>query len=99
MIRKNKRGDVPVMILVLGVFAICALVIISIIEVESDKQKYSSGVLEMDEMNSKIEMYNFYQSIKMPEEKINELLEVKTDSSGKNYISVEKIGFVVKYYI
>ena len=96
---KNRRGDVPVMILVLGVFAICALVIISIVDVESKKGKYPSGFSEMDEMNSKIEMYNFYQSIKMPEEKINELLGVKTDGTGKNYLSVEKTGFAVKYYI
>ena len=92
----GKRGDIPVMILVLGVFAICAIVIASIVGVETRDGKYSPGFSDMDEMNSLIGKYNFYTEIKMPDAKIDKLLGV-VEIGGERYLIVEGKGFIVRY--
>ena len=87
------------MILVLGVFAVCALVIMSLVGVDTKSNKYSTGFSEMDEINSKINKYEFYIDTGMSKAEARDLVGAKTDSEGKGYISVEGKGFIVKYYL
>jgi len=81
---KNKRGDIPVMILVIGVFAICTLAIISFSFVGNKTTKgFYESIESMEEMNSLIQKYYFYEEI--DEENRDKFLNVK-----EGYIEVIK---------
>lgn len=65
--RRNDRGDIPVTILVIGVFAICALAIISFIlsDVVKFDTKKNLGIDLAEEVHIDIEKYDFYTSSKI----------------------------------
>jgi len=56
--KKNKRGDVPVTILVLGVFAVCTLAMISFVNSDRNIEKSFIGLEMVEEANIKIEQNN-----------------------------------------
>jgi hypothetical protein len=55
----NKKGDLPVTILVIGVFAICGLALLSFFNSTIQIKKSFVGIDLMEEMNYKIEEGNF----------------------------------------
>lgn len=55
----NKRGDIPVTILVLLVFAICALTIYTFISSTSHVRSYFVGIGLTEKLNSQIEQSVF----------------------------------------
>lgn len=55
---QNKKADIPITILVIGVFAICVLAIISFINSES--QKSILGIEVIEEIHANVENFNFY---------------------------------------
>lgn len=52
---KNKRGDLPVTILVIGVFAVCTLALFSFMYISGKVNKSFTGVELMEKANSEIE--------------------------------------------
>ena len=82
---KNKRGDIPVTVLVIGVFAICTLAIISfsLASIKSTKG-FKESIQAVEEMNSEIQKYSFYTNV--GEVKLGEFLNVK---EGK-YLEITK---------
>ena len=56
--KKNKRGDVPVTILVLGVFAVCTLAMISFVNSDRNIDKSFIGLGFIEEANMEIEKNN-----------------------------------------
>ena len=61
---KNKKADIPVMILVFGVFAICGLAILSfIVSNHMSMENNSLGVEVIEELNSDVEKFYFYSEI------------------------------------
>jgi hypothetical protein len=87
---KNKKADIPVAILVIGVFAICTLAILSFkfMDIKTTKGFYES-IEGIEEMNSQIQKYLFYKNAGVEDSKIEEFLEIKQDAERK-YIEVEK---------
>jgi len=64
---KNKRADIPITILVIGVLAICGLAILSFII--SDKVKLKSDNLGLDvfeKLYTDFEKYVFYKNVNSP---------------------------------
>ncbi len=59
---QNKRADIPITILVLGVFVICALAVTSFMIFKIEGSKDSLGVELFQEINTDIEKFNFYQN-------------------------------------
>ncbi len=57
---KNKKGNLPIIILVLGVLAVCGLALISFYSSSLKTSNNFSGVSLIEELNSQIE-YNIYQ--------------------------------------
>ena len=80
---KNKKGDIPITILVIGVFAICTLAILSFkfMDIKNTKGFYES-IEAIEEMNSQIQKYYFYNNVGVDGK---EFLEAK-----EGYIEVEK---------
>lgn len=54
----NKKGDLPVTILVIGVLAVCAFAIFSFIYSSSQISKSFVGLEVIEEANSEIETYS-----------------------------------------
>lgn len=56
---KNKHGDLPVTILVIGVFAVCSLALLSFFYSNLKVQNSFVGIDSMEKMNLQIETYLF----------------------------------------
>lgn len=86
-IKINKRGDIPVVILVIGVFAICTLAILSFkfASIKSDRG-FSESIEAMQEMNSEIQKYQFYKDVGLDDSELRILFNIK----GDKYLEVEK---------
>lgn len=89
---KNKKADIPVTILVLGVVMICTLALISFFSSSFNFKKFSTGVSVLEEFNVKINEYNFYKSRGISGEQINEVLDVE-----EGYIYMEKNDLKIRY--
>jgi hypothetical protein len=64
--KRNKRGDVPTTVLVLGVFVICTLALISFINSDRSVEKSFSGIELVEKANLEIEksnMNHYYDEI------------------------------------
>ena len=57
---KNKKADIPVTILVIGVFAICLMALFSFLYVSAVKKNNFPGINMMESLNVDIEKFNFY---------------------------------------
>ena len=60
MKKLNKKGNLPIIILVLGVLAVCGLALISFYSSNLKTSNNFSGISLIEELNSQIE-YNLYQ--------------------------------------
>jgi len=63
--RLNKRGDVPVVILVLGVIAICGLTIFSFITFKQldDESSLEKGLYLFEQVYVDLEKFEFYKNV------------------------------------
>ena len=90
---KNKRGDIPVTILVIGVIAICGLALLSFFSSSFKLEQSFTNVPVMEELNVKIAEYNFYKAKGVSESQINEILNIKEDT----YLLIEQNKVSVRY--
>lgn len=58
----NKKGDIAITILVIGVFAIASFAIISFIFSDNSYGKSFVGISVMQKINADIDEYNFYKN-------------------------------------
>jgi hypothetical protein len=88
---KNKRGDLPIIILVLGVFLICMIALGSFLIFENKIKKIVFTGTDIIERASAIEdKYYFYKNTgKFSEEKIEEILGIQKEEDSK-YIYIEQ---------
>ncbi len=88
---KNKRGDIPVTILVLGVVMICGLALLSFYNANKTTENSFVGIKIMKEINSRVEqtLFNDENPIGIySEKKITEWVRLRRK---------EKILFSVEY--
>jgi len=84
--KMNKKGDLPLTVLIIGVFGVCTLAILSFIYSSFQIQKSFIGVEIMEKANIQIESNN-----------LNHLyLDKKVTKLGFNWFK-EKIIFSVEY--
>ena len=57
---KNKRGEIPITILVLGIFAICALALISFVVSDYKFFKSSFDISLIESVHADVEKFHFY---------------------------------------
>jgi len=95
--KMNKRGDIPVTILVIGVLAICTLAVLSFFL--SDRiVKNDFIVIETIERASILkEKILFYNNIGMSQEEIGKLIEIKEDDILGKHIYLEQTGLKIRY--
>ena len=100
---KNKKGDVPVMILVLGVFVICTLTLISLY-ISGDKFKGGFSSIDVLENATSIEnQIRFYENIGYSSDQIKDILGIEING---NYYVIKnelkqgnELSFSVSYKI
>jgi len=63
LVKINKKGDIPIVILVIGVFVICGLAITSFIVSDKIVLGKSFGIELFENIFAKVEKFNFYQNI------------------------------------
>lgn len=95
---KNKKGDIPVTILVIGVFAICTLAILSFkfMDIKNTKGFYES-IEAIEEMNSQIQKYYFYKNVGVSDLELqeflgideNQFIEIKKEIDGETIIKIK----------
>jgi hypothetical protein len=98
----NKRGDVAITILVIGVVAVCALAIFSFITSSFNTTQSFVGVSTIEELNAKINSYYFYQEKGLSEEKVENIVGIKDNEiylvEEKNkFFGKDEFMFSIKY--
>ena len=83
----NKKADIPITILVLGVFVICALAITSFMIFKVEGSRDSLGIELFQEINTNMEKFNFYQNSGFPS--IQSADKINATISG-NQLIIEK---------
>jgi|SRR3989344_7692007 len=83
-ILKNKRGDIPASILVLGTLAICFLALMSFFVSKTLVVNSFEGPRLSEEFNSKINEYNFYKSKMFTNQQIEIFLTSESISFGED---------------
>lgn len=86
----NKRANIPIIILVLGVLVICSLAILSFFSANFIVSNSFDGISEVENLNSQIEL-NLYEG-----KSVNGLFREKMSSTW-NPFDEEKIIFKVEY--
>jgi len=79
---KNKCGDIPIIILVIGVFAVCSLALLSFYYSDTKVRNSFVGIDKMEKINLQIEQYSFYKSL--------DNLNTKIDREGNVFFYQEK---------
>lgn len=94
----NKRGDIATMILVIGVFLVCAVTIFSFVLFNgSDRQSFVNSLETMAAVNSMADSVRFYENAGLQPEKIiditkwdkNYVLTLERNDSKKRLFYVE----------
>jgi flagellar basal body-associated protein FliL len=94
----NKRGDVPVMILVIGVIAICGLAIFSFITFKqsSDKNSLEKGLYLFEQVYSDLEKFEFYRQV-IGQDKADEMVKDLRVVEDNIVIEKEDEGVGIRY--
>ena len=96
--KMNKKGDIPVTILVLGVVLVCILTIasfyFSIIKIS--KNFDVQAVKEAKLMKEKVDVYH---NLGLSDQQIDSMLGIKTDSQGQRYILVQQGSISAEAYL
>ena len=101
---QNKRGDLPVTILVIGVILVSAMALFSFLTSSFSSGQSFTGISLMEELNAKIDAYYFYRNFGVDEDKINKALGIedgKISLEAKPHTSTfggkQKFSFSVEY--
>jgi len=89
---KNKKADIPIVILVLAIIAICLLAIFSFISFNFKVGRAFAQVSVIEKLDTQISEYNFYKNNQVPDERIEEVLDIR-----ENYLEQIGDGILASY--
>lgn len=85
---RNKKGDIPTVILVIGVFAVCTVGIITFFIADFHTANSFVGVQVMQKFNAQVEEYTFYLNQGISPTKLQNKFNI-TKIDGKEYFYME----------
>ncbi|MBR9701418.1 hypothetical protein GOV13_00685 [Candidatus Pacearchaeota archaeon] len=96
--RMNKRGDIPIVILVIGVVVICGLAILSFVKPFESDSDFEVGVFE--DAHADLEKFQFYQQFDGNSVAADKIFDLTFDKMNNDVI-IEKKGKLVsiKYVV
>lgn len=86
--RKNKKGDIPTVVLVIGVFAVCTLALITFYLADFRISNSFVGVQTMQKLNAQVEEYTFYLNNGATASSLHNKFNI-TKIDGKDYFYLE----------
>ena len=93
---RNKHGDIPITILVIGVLAICALAIISFYFSDRNVRNGFDSLELIEEISIEREKIIFYENAGLSQEEIKEIIEIRSDTQGR-YLFIEQNTIRIRY--
>lgn len=98
----RKKASIPVTILVLGIFTVCAIALLTFIIAKTHVRDTFIGVSLMEKMNAQIEEHGVNGNINLVDTRINDkgervFYQEKTKSSGFLWWKKERVIFSVEY--
>jgi hypothetical protein len=94
----NKRGDIPITILVVGVVLICTIALVSFISSSISVRKSFTGIAIVEQLDSQIEENAFYTSVSPGAELPNGTYLEKEITKGFLWWAKKIVSFSVKYH-
>ena len=79
---KNHKGDIPITILVIGVFVVCTLALVSFFSITLREKNSFVGINLMQKINSQIETYHSHSVLTG--------LDIRISSEGRQVLYQEK---------
>lgn len=100
--KRNKHGDLPITILVIGVFVVCTLALITFFTFSAKEKNSFVGVKLMQKINYQIENYFLTDSLNGLDIKMNPLgkkvlYQEKKDTEGFLWWKKDVVLFSVEY--
>lgn len=101
----TKRANIPITILVIGIFLVCALALLSFLVYKASVKASFSGVALIEKMNSQIEDYSVYKDLSRVDTKLSSsgkeiiFYQEKKKTSGVLWWKKEKVAFSAEYKI
>ena len=93
---KNKRGDIPITILVMGVLTICIIAIFSFYFSDLSVKNNFNSISLIEKASVIKEKISFYRNLGFSENEITQTFGIKSDALGKYFI-LKDTGISVKY--
>ena len=97
----NRRGDLAITLLVVGVFAVCALALLVFIFSLVSTQQSFVGVDLVDTLNADLERYAFYGDLSLVQSRERDgtlvFYQELRETSGFLFWKEERLVFLVEY--
>jgi len=87
---RGRKGNVSIVLLVIGIFAVCSLAIVTFFISNSKVNNSLEGIMDIKEMNSAINQYTFYINQGVSEEKAKSFFDVRLNDFGEEVLFFEK---------
>jgi len=84
----NKKSNVPVILFVIGVFAVCSFALLTFFISGFTTSNSFVGITTVQDLNLQQEEYDFYLSQGVPESKVDTYFNISQDTQGK-YLFIE----------
>lgn len=88
---KNKKSNVPIILFVIGVFAVCSFGLLTFLISDFKVSNSFVGINYLETLNLELDEYEFYLNQGISEEEALTYFNVREDEFGK-YFYYEKIG-------
>ncbi len=84
-LKKNRKGDIGITILVIGVFAVCSLALLTFYISDYKISNSFVGLDVMHKLNADVDLYKFYKSEGISEDKLNSYFNLTTKGNDKYF--------------
>jgi hypothetical protein len=100
----RKKANVPITILVLGIFAVCAIALLSFVIAKISVRESFVGVNLIEKMSSQVEDYSVHGDINRVDTRMNDrgervFYQEHKKSSGFLWWKKERVVFSVEYKV
>ena len=82
---KNRKGDIPITVLVIGVFGVCALAMLTFLISDFSIGNSFVGIGIMQQLNSNVDEYLFYENVGVPQESLDLMFNYIEEDSIKYF--------------
>ncbi len=89
---RNKKGNLPIVLLVIGVFAICSLALLTFLIADFKINNSFFGIGIMMDLNEDIDEYSFFFDQGVPKEKLKQIYNLSEDGENFVFYREEKVS-------